>query len=82
MLLMFPHHEIVCSFEMPHMTLLEALEASVQAIQSRMDVIGYKCEDCIRGSLPIQKQRISMCSEDILRTFSAVKRKQRPVGDD
>ena len=82
MLLMFSHHEIVCSFGMPHMTHLEALEASVQAIQFRMDGIGYKCEDCIRRSLPIQKQRISMCSEDILRTFSAVKRKQRPVGDD
>ena len=82
MLLMFSHHEIVCSLELPHMTLLKALEVSVQAIQFRMDPTGYKCEDCIRGSLSIQSSVFRCAPRTSCGPFPLSREWQRPEGDD
>ena len=52
--LMATHHEIVITLRMSHMTLLKALEVSLQAVQFRMGSIGYECEDCICRSVSVQ----------------------------
>ena len=77
MSLMFSHHQSVFSLRISHITLLKALEVSLQAVQFRMNIIGYGCEDCIRRSISTQGSVI--CFEGVMRKFSAVKRRQRPV---